>query len=144
MPYEYLLMARNCMLSCCLYGVMTSQETDRNNIISTLIYTWPTQTFPVAYSNRNTLSISYLHPLMLHLQNNYQPSWTISSKYILCFILFLSHQASRATHSNPIHCFKADTHANVHVILRVPYLPANNPQQSEEASHMGGNANCKL
>ena len=29
------------------------------------------------------------------------------------------------------------------MILRVPALPADNPQQSEEASHMGGNANCK-
>jgi hypothetical protein len=28
-------------------------------------------------------------------------------------------------------------------MLRVPSLPADNPQQSEEASHMGGNANCK-
>jgi hypothetical protein len=46
-------------------------------------------------------------------------------------------------HKDPIRCFKADTQTTVHVVLRVPYLPANNPQQSEEALHMGGNANCK-
>jgi hypothetical protein len=49
----------------------------------------------------------------------------------------------RATHKNPIQCFKTDTHSRAHVILRVPDLPADNPQQSEEASHMGGNANRK-
>lgn len=27
-------------------------------------------------------------------------------------------------------------------MIRVPALPADNPQQSEESSHMGGNANC--
>ena len=46
-------------------------------------------------------------------------------------------------HKDPIRCFKADTQTTVRVVLRVPYLPADNPQQSEEASHMGGNANCK-
>jgi hypothetical protein len=49
----------------------------------------------------------------------------------------------RATKTDPICCFKADTQTTVRVILRVPVLPADNPQQSEEASHMGGNANCK-
>jgi hypothetical protein len=55
----------------------------------------------------------------------------------------VSDAAFSATHKDPIHCFKADTHTTVRVMLRVPYLPADNPQQSEEASHMGGNANCK-
>jgi hypothetical protein len=49
----------------------------------------------------------------------------------------------RASQTNPISCFKADTQTEVRVILRIPCLPADNPQQSEEASHMGGNANCK-
>ncbi|KAJ6600335.1 hypothetical protein DFH09DRAFT_1497797 [Mycena vulgaris] len=47
----------------------------------------------------------------------------------------------QATHTNPIPCFNAETKRNCRVILRVPALPADNPQQSEEASHMGGNAN---
>lgn len=49
----------------------------------------------------------------------------------------------RATHTNPIACYNAETHRNCRVILQVPSLPADNPQQSEEASHMGGNANCQ-
>lgn len=28
------------------------------------------------------------------------------------------------------------------MIVRCPALPADNPQQSEEASHIGGNGNC--
>ncbi|KAJ6480443.1 hypothetical protein C8R45DRAFT_1054393 [Mycena sanguinolenta] len=48
----------------------------------------------------------------------------------------------QATHTNPIPCYNAETHRNCRVILQVPSLPADNPQQSEEASHMGGNANC--
>ncbi|KAJ7213920.1 hypothetical protein GGX14DRAFT_534135 [Mycena pura] len=47
------------------------------------------------------------------------------------------------THINPIHCFDAASQMPCRVILRVPDLPADNPQQSEEASHMGGNANMK-
>ncbi|KAJ7193158.1 hypothetical protein GGX14DRAFT_537656 [Mycena pura] len=47
------------------------------------------------------------------------------------------------THINPIHCFDAASQTPCRVILRVPDLPADNPQQSEEASHMGGNANMK-
>lgn len=54
-----------------------------------------------------------------------------------------SHLVFRATHTDPIFCFKADSHRTVRVMIRVPDLPADNPQQSEEASHMGGNANCK-
>ncbi|KAF8990957.1 hypothetical protein BDZ89DRAFT_1151735 [Hymenopellis radicata] len=33
------------------------------------------------------------------------------------------------------------TQRTCRIILRIPGLPADNPQQSEEASHMGGNAN---
>ncbi|KAJ7050132.1 hypothetical protein C8F01DRAFT_1068165 [Mycena amicta] len=49
----------------------------------------------------------------------------------------------RATETNPIRCFNANTGRKCRAILRVPGLPADNPQQSEEASHMGGNANRK-
>lgn len=49
----------------------------------------------------------------------------------------------RATHVNPIRCYNAYHNRNCRVIIRVPDLPADNPQQSEEASHMGGNANLK-
>jgi len=65
----------------------------------------------------------------------------INSETYFLVISLLTPVFVRATHSNPIQCFKADTHSLVRVILRVPSLPADNPQQSEEASHMGGNAN---
>ena len=47
-----------------------------------------------------------------------------------------------ATHTEPIQCFNAYSKRECAVILHVPGLPADNPQQSEEALHMGGNANC--
>jgi hypothetical protein len=56
----------------------------------------------------------------------------VADRFIVC----------SATHSDPIRCFNAQTKRNCCVILRVPTLPADNPQQSEESSHMGGNANC--
>lgn len=46
-----------------------------------------------------------------------------------------------ATHQNPVRCFNADTQRQCGVILRTPGLPADNPQQAEEACHSGGNAN---
>jgi hypothetical protein len=52
---------------------------------------------------------------------------------------FLIHSK---TQEEPIRCYNADTHRNCGVILRCPGLPVDNPQQSEESSHMGGNANC--
>ncbi|KAJ7745314.1 hypothetical protein B0H16DRAFT_1663971 [Mycena metata] len=47
-----------------------------------------------------------------------------------------------ATHTDPIRYYNAVTLRNCRAIVRVPSLPADNPQQSEEASHMGRNANC--
>ncbi|KAF8994931.1 hypothetical protein BDZ89DRAFT_1096970 [Hymenopellis radicata] len=47
-----------------------------------------------------------------------------------------------ATQTDPIKCFDSRTKGPCRVILRVPGLPADNPQQSEEASHIGGNGNC--
>ena len=63
--------------------------------------------------------------------------------YLFRFAFFGLINIIRATHKNPIRCYKADTHSRACVILQVPNLPADNPQQSEEASHMGGNANQK-
>jgi len=58
-------------------------------------------------------------------------------------MLILSHHSK--THVKPIHCFNTDTKfkRGCGVILHVPGLPVDNPQQSEKASHMGSNANCK-
>lgn len=85
---------------------------------------------------------------LLHMprpRSSFLPSWTILSKYALHFRLyiFIYYSKIRSTHANPIHCFKADTQSRVRVIIRVQNLPGDNPQQSEEASHMGGSANHK-
>jgi hypothetical protein len=47
----------------------------------------------------------------------------------------------KSTETEPVKCFNAATKRTCRFIIRTPGLPADNPQQSEEASHMGGNAN---
>jgi len=117
----------------------------RDYIINTSTCIWQTQTFLVVCSNRSILCILCQLHQMLHLQNSSRWSWmtlSMCSHSLLC-IFSLMQWSIRATHTNPICCFKADTHTTVCMTLRVPSLSADNPEQSEEASHMGGNANYK-
>ncbi|KAJ3849725.1 hypothetical protein EV368DRAFT_75544 [Lentinula lateritia] len=44
------------------------------------------------------------------------------------------------THQHPVICYNAETRWMCGVHLHVPTLPADNPQQAEEACHAGGNA----
>jgi hypothetical protein len=133
------------MLSCCHYGVMMYSAIVQSNTINISTCIWLTQTFRDAYFNRNILSTLYQRHLTHPLPSSCLQSWMILCSYIFLIDIgiMISYATIRATHANPIHCFKADTHSNVRVILRVPELPANNPQQSKEASRMGGNTNCK-
>ena len=108
-----------------------------------------------------------------HVHGQLKYSWTAASARIFCLICFSFPPCNRSrtvlsitrtnkvhhlssivfnnadlslfskTHTDPIRCFNADTKRGCGVILCVPGLPADNPQQSEESSHMGGNANCK-
>ncbi|KAJ6533000.1 hypothetical protein B0H19DRAFT_1213998 [Mycena capillaripes] len=55
------------------------------------------------------------------------------------FSAFRDHVKS--TEEEPVRCYNAATNRMCRFIIRVPGLPADNPQQSEEASHIGGNAN---
>ncbi|KAF7364229.1 hypothetical protein MSAN_01082500 [Mycena sanguinolenta] len=55
------------------------------------------------------------------------------------FATFCNHVKS--TETEPVKCFNAATKCTCRFIIRTPGLPADNPQQSEEASHMGSNAN---
>ncbi|KAJ7823351.1 hypothetical protein B0H14DRAFT_2598002 [Mycena olivaceomarginata] len=55
------------------------------------------------------------------------------------FSTFRDHVKS--TEKNPVKCFNAVTKRNSRFILRTPGLTGDNPQQSDEASHMGGNTN---
>ncbi|KAE9392415.1 hypothetical protein BT96DRAFT_959328 [Gymnopus androsaceus JB14] len=44
-----------------------------------------------------------------------------------------------STHANPIQCYNAATGHYCRFRIQVPYLPADNPQQSEECLHIGHN-----
>ncbi|KAJ7838096.1 hypothetical protein B0H14DRAFT_3701249 [Mycena olivaceomarginata] len=55
------------------------------------------------------------------------------------FATFRDHVKS--TETEPVECFNAATKRKCRFIIRTPGLTGDNPQQSEEASHMGGNAN---
>ncbi|KAJ7866209.1 hypothetical protein B0H14DRAFT_2573484 [Mycena olivaceomarginata] len=55
------------------------------------------------------------------------------------FATFRDHVKS--TEKEPVKCFNAASKRNCLFIIRTPGLTGDNPQQSEEASHMGGNAN---
>ncbi|KAJ3978496.1 hypothetical protein F5890DRAFT_1397533, partial [Lentinula detonsa] len=52
----------------------------------------------------------------------------------------------KATHANPVHCYNAATRRYYRFRIQVPYLPADNPQQSEECSHIGHNGSfpCRI
>ncbi|KAJ7333486.1 hypothetical protein DFH08DRAFT_925944 [Mycena albidolilacea] len=54
------------------------------------------------------------------------------------FATFRDHVKSMET--KPVKCFNAATKRKCRFIIRTPGLTGDNPQQSEEASHMGGNA----
>ncbi|KIJ35215.1 hypothetical protein M422DRAFT_181081 [Sphaerobolus stellatus SS14] len=47
------------------------------------------------------------------------------------------------SHENPVRAYNAATGHTCRFHMVVPILPADNPQQSEESSHIGPNGNCK-
>ncbi|KAJ7253007.1 hypothetical protein B0H12DRAFT_1017789 [Mycena haematopus] len=55
------------------------------------------------------------------------------------FAAFRDHV--RSTEKEPVRCYNAATNRMCRFIIRTPGLPADNPQQSEEASHIGCNTN---
>ncbi|KAJ7266270.1 hypothetical protein C8J57DRAFT_1069087 [Mycena rebaudengoi] len=98
-------------------------------------------------------SKQYNKHINMYMANSNLPGQLLQQEYFVRFVSTSPHATSpeqfsaikeqiQDTHTNPIRCYNSDTHRNCCVILRVPSLPADNPQQLEEASHMGGNANC--
>ncbi|KAJ6456513.1 hypothetical protein C8R45DRAFT_1056469 [Mycena sanguinolenta] len=98
-------------------------------------------------------SKQYNKHINMYLANSNLPGQLLQQEYFVRFVSTSPHATSpeqfsalkeqiQATCTNPIPCYNAETRRNCRVILQVPSLPADNPQQSEEASHMGGNANC--
>ncbi|KAF4584014.1 hypothetical protein EYR40_002512 [Pleurotus pulmonarius] len=99
-------------------------------------------------------SKQYNKHINIYAANSNIPGQLLQQEYFVHFVSTSPHATSpeqfaavidqiKSTHSNPIRCYNAHTHNSCRVILRLPGLPADNPQQSEEASYMGGNANCK-
>ncbi|THU93011.1 hypothetical protein K435DRAFT_671003 [Dendrothele bispora CBS 962.96] len=97
-------------------------------------------------------SKQYNKHINLYMENSNLPARLLQQEYFVNFLSTSPHASSpeqfaeirkivNETQTNPIRCFNADTKRRCGVILRVPSLPADNPQQSEEASHIGGNSN---
>ncbi|KAK0219574.1 hypothetical protein EDD85DRAFT_924070 [Armillaria nabsnona] len=105
-------------------------------------------------------SKQYNKHINIYAMNGCLPGQLLQQVYFMQFVSTSPHAISpeqfsaiwdqiNDTHTNPIRCYNADTHRPCGIILRTPGLPADNPQQSEEASHIGGNANypchkCKI
>ncbi|TRM55333.1 hypothetical protein BD626DRAFT_444655 [Schizophyllum amplum] len=98
-------------------------------------------------------SKQYNKHMNTYMANSNLPGRLLQQEYFVRFVSTSPHASSpeqfaavrdqiNATHQKPIHCFNAQTQRECAVILRVPGLPADNPQQSEEASHIGGNGLC--
>ncbi|THU78513.1 hypothetical protein K435DRAFT_876542 [Dendrothele bispora CBS 962.96] len=86
------------------------------------------------------------------MENSNLPARLLQQEYFVNFLSTSPHATSpeqlseirkiiNDTEKNPIRCFNADTKRHCGVILRVPSLLADNPQQAEEASHIGGQSN---
>ncbi|KAK7449318.1 hypothetical protein VKT23_013461 [Stygiomarasmius scandens] len=101
-------------------------------------------------------SKQYNKHINLYMQNSNLPARLLQQEYFVNFVSTSPHASSSEqlevirkivndTQKNPIRCFNAHTKRRCGVILRVPSLPADNPQQSEEASHVGsgGNKFCR-
>jgi hypothetical protein len=98
-------------------------------------------------------SKQYNKHINIYMANSALPGQLLQQEYFVRFVSTSPNASSPeqfsalkaqvlATHTNPIRCFNAATQRPCRVILQVPSLPADNPQQSEEASHIGGNGNC--
>ncbi|THU82965.1 hypothetical protein K435DRAFT_823079 [Dendrothele bispora CBS 962.96] len=100
-------------------------------------------------------SKQYNKHINLYMENSNLPAQLLQQEYFVNFLSTSPHATSpeqlaeirkivNDTQTNPIRCFNADTKRKCGVILRIPSLPADNPQQSEEASHIGtGNKLCR-
>ncbi|SJL18296.1 uncharacterized protein ARMOST_21882 [Armillaria ostoyae] len=97
-------------------------------------------------------SKQYNKHINLYMVNSCLPGHLLQQEYFIRFVSTSPHATSpeqfsalrdqvRETETNPVRCFNAHTKRPCRFILRVPSLPADNPQQSEEASHIGGNGN---
>ncbi|KAI4293785.1 hypothetical protein K525DRAFT_274887 [Schizophyllum commune Loenen D] len=98
-------------------------------------------------------SKQYNKHINMYMANSNLPSRLLQQEFFVRFVSTSPHAGSpeqfaavrdqiKATQTQPVRCFNAENKRECAVILRVPGLPADNPQQSEDASHIGGNGNC--
>ncbi|KAL1699940.1 hypothetical protein EV121DRAFT_283734 [Schizophyllum commune] len=97
-------------------------------------------------------SKQYNKHMNMYMANSNLPGRLLQQEYFVRFVSTSPHASSpeqfaavrdqiNATQKEPIICYNADTKRECAVIVRCPGLPADNPQQAEEASHIGGNGN---
>ncbi|KAJ7213834.1 hypothetical protein GGX14DRAFT_392616 [Mycena pura] len=97
-------------------------------------------------------SKQYNKHINVYAQNSCLPGRLLQQEFHMHYVSTSPHASSaeqfaalrdhiKETESTPIRAYNAATQRPCRIILRAPSLPADNPQQSEEASHMGGNAN---
>ncbi|KAJ7207881.1 hypothetical protein GGX14DRAFT_567184 [Mycena pura] len=97
-------------------------------------------------------SKQYNKHMNVYAQNGCLPGRLLQQEFHMHYVSTSPHASSaeqfaalrdhiKETESSPIQAYDATTQRPCRIILRAPGLPADNPQQSEEASHMGGNAN---
>ncbi|KAJ7230002.1 hypothetical protein GGX14DRAFT_344444 [Mycena pura] len=109
-------------------------------------------TSPWADDVSGNKSKQYNKHMNMYAQNGCLPGRLLQQEFHMHFISSSPHASSaeqfaafrdhvKATENDPVRCFNAGTGCKCRFIIRAPGLPADNPQQSEEASHMGANAN---
>ncbi|KAJ3994246.1 hypothetical protein F5050DRAFT_1800809 [Lentinula boryana] len=105
-------------------------------------------------------SKQYNKHINIYSVNGSLPGQLLQQEYFVNFVSTSPHATAleqfkslrdeiRETERKPIRVYNAATGRMCRSILRVPMLPADNPAQSEESSHMGGNSNhpcqkCKV
>ncbi|THU93261.1 hypothetical protein K435DRAFT_861654 [Dendrothele bispora CBS 962.96] len=97
-------------------------------------------------------SKQYNKHINLYMENSNLPGHLLQQEFLVNFLSTSPNATSpeqfaeirnivNETQKNPIRCYNAHTKRKCRIILRVPSLPADNPQQSEEACHIGGQGN---
>ncbi|KAF8579127.1 hypothetical protein K439DRAFT_1648550 [Ramaria rubella] len=82
------------------------------------------------------------------------PGHLLQQEFFMCMVATSQHASTpeqfeavhsviRESHVNPIRTYYAHTHHLCRFRITIPGLPADNPQQSEEANHIGPSGNCK-
>ncbi|KAJ7099940.1 hypothetical protein B0H15DRAFT_771035 [Mycena belliarum] len=101
-------------------------------------------------------SKQYQKHLNVYTANANLPGQLLQQEYFVRFVSTSPHAGAleqlkvvvkhvKSTHNEPIRTYDADTHRPCGLRLNIPDGPADNPQQAEEASHIGhqGNYFCR-